>query len=431
MDKSYNIALWLDKWLHQTLKMDHEAAIYLKAGILFVIMLIAGVIFWWLTKKVVVNGINGIFLRTKATWDDVLVEKRVFDKLAHIGPAIFVNFAAPYVFGDFPRLTPGIVLFTDVFIIAVIVWSISSVLTSLNHILSNIEKLKDKPWASYTQLGKIIVYVIGGVLIFAILFGQSPLAILTGIGAFAAVLLLVFKDTILGFVASIQMAAYDMVRLGDWVSMPKYEADGDVISINLTTVKVQNWDRTITTIPTYAFISDSFKNWRGMSDSGGRRIKRPIYIKMSSIRYCDEEMVNHYKKYHLIADYVDSRQKEIDEFNATLAVDKTELINGRHMTNIGVFREYCRMYLLNNKKLNPDMTTMVRHLEPSEKGLPIEIYCFSADKNWVVYEGVMADIFDHILAAISWFDLEIHEAPTGNDIQAVATLLKTQNNSTQ
>lgn len=424
MEKTYNIAIWLDKWLHQTLGMDHEAAIYLKAGILFVFMVVLGTLVWWITKKVVVSGINGIFLRTKATWDDVLVEKRVFDKLAHIGPALFVNFAAPYVLGDFPRLTPAVILTTDVFIIAVVVWSINSVFTSLNHILSEIESIKDKPWASYTQLAKIIVYIIGGVLIFSLLFGKSPFAILAGMGAFAAVLLLVFKDSILGFVASIQMSAYDMVRVGDWVSMPKYDADGDIIAINLATVKVQNWDRTITTIPTYAFISDSFKNWRGMAESGGRRIKRPLYIKMSTIKFCDEAMVKRFKKFHLITDYVASRQQEIDGFNASLGADKSELINGRHMTNIGVFRQYCLRYLSNNKNINQEMTTMVRHLEPTEKGLPIEIYCFSADKQWVNYEGIMADIFDHLMAAVPWFELEVFESPTGKDIRDAGALLR-------
>lgn len=424
MDKTYNIAIWLDDWLIKRLQMDPQAAVYLKAGILFVVLIILCAIVWFLMKKVVVRGINGIFLKTKATWDDVLVEKRVFDKLAHIGPAIVVNGAAPYIFGDFPSLIPGVILVTDIFIIAVVIWSIGSVLTSINDILSNIPSLKDKPIASYTQLSKILVYLIGGVLIFSLLFGQSPLAILGAMGAFAAVLLLIFKDSILGFVASIQMSVYDMIRVGDWVSMPKFDADGDVLAINLTTVKVQNWDKTITTIPTYAFISDSFKNWRGMSDSGGRRIKRSLHIKMTSIKFCDDEMVTRFKRYQLVKDFVISRQDEIAKYNSELGVDKTELINGRHMTNIGVFRRYCLEYLTANKKLNHEMTTMVRHLEPTEKGLPIEIYCFSSDKNWVVYEGVMADIFDHLFAALPWFDLEIFEAPTGRDIREVAGLLK-------
>ncbi len=424
IDKTYQLALWLDKWLRESLGMAERPAQYLKALILFLAMIIIAAIVWWVTKRIVVGTIHRAILRSKATWDDVLVKKRVFDKLAHIGPALFVNISAPYIFGDFPEVIPSVVLTTDLFIVVVVVWSISSVLTSINHIFSEIDKIKDKPWSSYTQLAKIVVYIFGGVVFFALIFGESPLTILAGMGAFAAVLILVFKDPILGFVASIQMSAYNMVRVGDWISMPKYDADGDVIEINLTTVMVQNWDRTITSIPAYAFISDSFKNWRGMTQSGGRRIKRAMLIKMSSIRFCDEAMVERFGKYQLISDYVQVRQSEIDAFNRENSVDKSELINGRHMTNVGVFRQYCLNYLRANKMLNHEMTTMVRQLDMTEKGLPIEIYCFSADKTWVNYEGIIADIFDHLLAAVPWFDLEVFEAPTGKDIQKAADRLQ-------
>lgn len=415
MRDQYNIALWLDNWLVNNLGVEPHIALYLKFAVLVVSLFIICYLAWYLTKRVIVNVIHKIFLKTKVTWDDEFVHQGVFNKFAHIVPAIIVNIAAPYVFGDFVDLIPAVMLITDIYIIAVIVWSINSVITSATRILSGTALFKDKPMGSYSQLVKVIVFLIGGVLIFSLLLGQSPLAFLGAMGAATAVILLIFKDAILGFVASIQMSVYDMIRVGDWVSMPKYDADGDVIAINLTTVMVQNWDKTISTVPAYAFISDSFKNWRGMSESGGRRIKRAVRIKISSIKFCDQEMVTRFKKYQLIKDYVESRQKEIDEYNSKHGADKTELINGRHMTNIGVFRHYAQNYLLTNPKLNHEMTTMVRQLEPTEKGLPIEIYCFSADKAWVNYEGIMSDIFDHLLAAIPAFELEVFEEPTGND----------------
>lgn len=418
MEDQYNIALWLDEWLQKHLDIGNEVALYLKVGILSLALLIICFLAWYITKRIIVVTLNRIFLKTKVTWDDQLVEQGVFDKFAHIVPAIIVNIAAPYVFGDFPELIPTVKVATDIFIIAIVVWSVNSVVSSLVAIFSTVELLKDKPLTSYSQLVKIIVFLIGAVLIFSMLLGKSPLAFLGAMGAATAVILLIFKDAILGFVASIQMSVYDMIRVGDWVSMPKYEADGDVIAINLTTVMVQNWDKTITTIPAYAFIGDSFKNWRGMSNSGGRRIKRALNIKISSIRFCDEDMINRFKKFYHVKDYVAQREKEINDYNVEHNVDQSELINGRRMTNVGVFRNYARNYLAANPKLNQEMTLMVRQLDPTEKGLPLEIYCFSADKAWVNYEGIISDIFDHLFAAIPAFELEVFEAPTGTDFRS-------------
>lgn len=410
----------------ESMGLDYEIAIWVKLPILLIGLIIICTIVWIIAKKVILSGLNSFFMKTKVTWDDHLVENRVFDKLAHIVPALVVNFAAPYVFGDFPQAVPVVIVLTDIFIIGVIIWSVNSVITSLSDILGSIEQLKDKPIVSYAQLIKIIVYFIGGILILSLAFGKNPFYFLSAMGAMTAVILLIFKDTILGFVASIQMSVYDMVRVGDWVSMPKYEADGDVVSINLNTVKVQNWDRTITTIPTYAFISDSFKNWRGMSDSGGRRIKRAIRIKISSIRFCDENLVERFKKLHLISEYVQEKESEIKEYNFTHKIDKTSLVNGRHLTNVGIFRIYAERYILNHPKINTQMTTMVRQLEATETGLPIEIYCFSADKAWVKYEQIMSDIFDHLFAALPEFDLEVFEEPTGKDF---SQFLKAAKNS--
>lgn len=421
MERSYNFARWLNRWLKEELHLEGQWVGYIKLAILLVVLFILSALVWWLTKRVMVTVLHRIFKKTKATWDDKLIERGVFDKLAHIAPAIVVNFAAPYVFGDFPNLIPAVMVITDLFIIAVVIWSVNAMLTALADILSETKVLKDKPVASYAQLGKIIVFLVGGVLIFSLLIGKSPLTILGAMGAMTAVLLLIFKDSIMGFVASIQISVYDMVRVGDWISMPKFDADGDVIAINLTTVMVQNWDRTITTIPTYALISDSFKNWRGMSNSGGRRIKRAVHIKISSIRFVDEELLNRFRKFQRLNDFLDRREAEIAAYNKEHGVDKSELVNGRHMTNIGVFRQYVLRYLEMHPKLNHEMTTMVRQLDPTEKGLPLEIYCFSSDKNWVTYEGIISDIFDHLFAAIPSFDLEVFEIPTGKDFQSMTS----------
>lgn len=421
MNNDYNIGGWLDEWLVKNLAVDNEVAVYIKLLVLIISLVIISFVAWYGSKRIIVNSINRLFTRTKVTWDDEFVEQGVFIKLAHIVPAIIVNYAAPYVFGDFPEWIPTVNLVTDIYIIAIIVWSVNSVVSASVVIMSAVPALKDKPLGSYSQLLKIIVFLIGAVLIFSLLLGQSPIAFLGAMGAATAIILLIFKDAILGFVASIQMSAYDMIRVGDWVSLPKYDADGDVIAINLTTVQIQNWDKTITTVPAYAFISDSFKNWRGMSESGGRRIKRAIHIKISSIRFCDEELVNRFKKIQRVREYVEQREQEIRTYNETNKVDKSLLINGRHMTNIGVFRNYARNFLASNPNLNQEMTLMVRQLDPTEKGLPLEIYCFSANKNWVAYEGIISDIFDHLLAAIPEFDLEVFEAPTGKDFKSLGS----------
>ncbi len=415
----YDFVYWLDEWLVNRLPLSEQAAIYLKLLILAVALTIISMGAWYFSKRLITRVVHGFFLRTKVTWDDVFVKEGVFIKLAHIVPAIIVNIGAPYVFGDFPQWIPAVMTITDLYIIGIIVWSINSVVSSSATILSQVPAFKDKPLGSYSQLVKIIIFLIGGVLIFSLLLGQSPIAFLSAMGAATAILMLIFKDAILGFVASIQMSAYNMIRVGDWVSMPKYDADGDVIQINLTTVQVQNWDKTITTVPAYAFISDSFKNWRGMQESGGRRIKRSINLNISSIKFCDKEMVNRFKKFHLIKEYIEQRENEIDEYNKVHAVDKSVLINGRHMTNVGAFRNYALNLLKANPNINQNMSIMVRQLQPTEKGLPIEIYCFTADVRWVVHEGVMSDIFDHLLAAVPAFDLKVFEAPSGDDLREV------------
>ena len=264
-----------------------------------------------------------------------------------------------------------------------------------------------------------MIYLAAGVVAISLFLGVSPLVLLSGLGALTAVLMLIFQDTILSFVAGIRIINNDLVRVGDWIEMPKFEADGFVIEAGLHTVKVQNWDKTISHIPTHRLVEDPFRNWRGMAESGGRRIKRAIMIDQSSIRFCDEEMLDRYERIQLIRDYVRSRRREIAEYNQAYQVDPSHIVNGRRMTNLGTFRAYVTAYLRNHPRIRQDMMLLVRHLQPTAEGLPIEIYCFVNDTAWVNYEGVQADIFDHILAAVPHFDLRVFQSPSGYDLQTL------------
>lgn len=373
-----------------------------------------------LTKRVVLRAIERVVKKSSSTLDDVFFEKRVFDALAHIAPALVIRIGAPLVFDDFPGFLPPLFKVIELYIIVVLVWVASSFLDALLELSQRSAYFKDKPILSYVQLGKLLSYLFASVLIFSVLFSKSPLVILSAFGAVAAVLIFVFKDTILGLVASIQISVNDMLRVGDWVSMEKYGADGDVIKITLNTIVVQNWDKTISTIPAYAFVSDSFKNWRGMSESGGRRIKRSLNVNISSVRFCDQEMLERFKKFELLVDYLNERESEIHRYNEDRKVDKTYPLNGRHLTNIGVFREYAQRYLASQGRVRKDMTQMVRQLNPTESGIPIEIYCFTNTVEWLKYEAIQADIFDHLMAAAPLFDLEIFQNPSGGDFRKFA-----------
>ena len=276
---------------------------------------------------------------------------------------------------------------------------------------------KNKPINSYVQLVKTLIYLFSIIILISILIGKSPLYLLTALGAVSAIILLIFRDTILGFTASIQISANDMVRVGDWVSLPKYGADGDVTEINLVTVKIKNWDNTISTVPTYAFINDSFKNWRGMSESGGRRIKRYLSFNMQTVKFADDEFLKKLSKIQILTNFIEQSQLRINKFNGEQNADKSELANGRHMTNIGLFRNYAELYLKSNPLLNVEMTTMVRQLQPTELGIPLEIYCFSKNQEWIAYEQLSSDLFDHLIAVSTKFDLKIFQSPTGDDFK--------------
>lgn len=367
------------------------------------------------TKRVVLRVIERIINKSSSTLDDIFFEKKVFDALAHLAPALVVEIGAPYVFTEFPEFVSGLSKFIQLYTIVIIVWVISSFLDALLQLSYRNPYLKDKPMLSYVQLAKLIAYGLAGVMMFSIVFSKSPLVVLSAFGAAGAVLIFVFKDTILGLVASVQISVNDTLRVGDWVSMETYNADGDVIKITLNTIVVQNWDKTISTIPAYAFVSDSFKNWRGMSEAGGRRIKRSLHISVSSVRFCDQKMLDRFGKFQLLEGYIAERSTEIAQYNQDNQIDKTYPLNGRHLTNLGVFRTYAEQYLKSNANIRKDMTCMVRQLAPTEAGIPLEVYCFTTTIEWIPYENIQSDLFDHLLATAKLFELEVFQNPSGRD----------------
>jgi miniconductance mechanosensitive channel len=406
----------LDSWMLNLLTskgLGLEMAHYVLLAIGSIFLLLVCLLGNFVTKKFIVKGIQKLIRNSKNDWDDILLEKKVFHSLSTLVPLIFIQYLSIPILSNFSFLIPFVHIVVKVSLVLVIASVMIKTLKTLDEVSTRIPYFKDKPIGSYVQLVNIMINVVAAILIFATILNRDPLALLGALGALTAVLMLVFKDTILGLVASIQLSSHDMVRVGDWVSMPKYETDGDVLEITLNTVKIQNWDKTISTIPTYAFISGSFKNWRGMADSKGRRIKRSVNINMMSIRFCTDEEIYQYKSVELLKDYIESIQNEISSHNETNRHDKAYLLNGRNLTNIGLFREYAHQYLSANENLRMDLTLMVRQLEPTENGLPIEVYCFSNNIEWVEYERIQADIFDHLLSSISNFDLEIFQNPTG------------------
>ncbi len=416
-EKETNFAKFLEDWLLNHLQIDSNQAQLLKMVILILVAGLIAVFLWKIAQLIINKFIRRVERCVSAQWSNVLL-KGAFAKLPHIIPAIYITGALPFIFSDYPTWVPAINALSSAYISLVVIRIISSAISASYVYFSTSSKFKDRPIASFTQLAKIIVWTIGTIFILSIFIDSNPLALFGALGAVSAVILFIFKDTILGFIASVQLTVNDMVRIGDWVSVPKYGADGDVIGISLTTIKVSNWDKTITTVPTYSFVSDSFKNWRGMQESGGRRIKRSINIKISSVRFCDDEMLERYAKIELVREHIEQRSDDILTYNTEKNVNtETSIVNGRRMTNIGIFRTYILNMLKNNPNINHDMTHMTRQLEPTETGIPIEIYCFSRIKTWIEYEGIQSDIFDHIMAAARHFDLEIFESPTGSDLQ--------------
>ena len=411
----FNLNFDLKKWVATNLNTNEDIATWISV----ISAIIIALVIWRLSRKLLQFVIPKVTIKTKTLWDDIIFNDRVINSFAMLIPALILDYYLPLLFDHSSVFVPFVKKSTDIFIILVSAWILNSFFSSINEILSLRPKYKDKPIGSFTQLAKILVYSVGAVLVISLLINKNPIYLLSGLGAMAAILLLVFKDSILGFVASIQLSANNMVHVGDWVTVPHYGADGDVLEINLTTIKVQNFDKTITTIPTYAFISDSFTNWRGMEQSNGRRIKRAVHIQIDSIKFCSDEMIERFTKFELISDYLKERKAEIETYNLKNKVDVSNLVNGRNMTNVGVFKVYIENYLVANPQINEKMMIMVRQLPSSEFGLPIEIYTFSKDKSWKGYEYIMADIFDHVFAVAPSFDLKIFENPLGSDFKAL------------
>lgn len=403
----------INDWLQTTLGVSKIVSNLIAFGIVIFVVLIV----WFVIKKILIALIPKVTAKTATLWDDIIFNKRMVNSLATLIPALLVDQFIPVIFKQSTAFLPFLLEATDVLIIIVSVWILNSFFSSINIILSEKQRYKDKPIGSLTQLGKILTFSVGAILVISTVIEKSPFYLLSGLGAMAAIILLVFKDSILGFVASIQLSANNMVQVGDWVTMSNYGADGDVLEINLTTIKVRNFDLTITTIPTYSFISDSFKNWRGMQQSDGRRIKRSLFIKQDTICFCDKVMLDHFEKIEYLTDFISKRRDEIKEYNSINNIDSTILVNGRNMTNVGVFKVYVEEYLKRNANINQEMMIMVRQMPPTEKGLPLEIYAFSKHKEWKIYESVMADIFDHILAVIPYFNLQLFENPSGSDLR--------------
>ena len=359
--------------------------------------------------------INSVVRKTTFKWDDILMEMKVFDRFGHLIPAFISHLIVPYIFVDFPDFLRILLRFIDAYIIFILMMILISLFNTIEYYLKLSDNLKDKPIDSYFQLLKLISFFLGGILIFSKILDRDPQGILTAIGALTAVLLLVFKDTILGFVASIQLSANDMIRVGDWVSMHKYGADGEVIKITLNTVKVQNWDKTISTIPTYSFVSDSFKNWRGMTEAGGRRIKRSILISVNSISFCEKDLLDKLIKIELLNKYF---SKKISDLSLKYSKNYTleEYIRNLKLTNIGLFRIYAKEFIDNNKFIHQNLTKMIIQKEGGKYGIPIEVYCFSKSTEWSQYEKLQAEIFDHLYAISSLFNLEIYQDISGKDV---------------
>ncbi len=396
-----------------------EVATYLNTGILIILSFILIYVVQYLTRRIIRGAFNKVAQISHVSFFKYLVNNRFPKYLAQLLPFAMVKQLIVVVFASFPDLIDPLENLADIYLVFLIIMIIMSLVKSGADLLVEKPAFKDKPMTSYLQVIKLILLLFGTVIVFSIITGKSPTVFFTAMGAASAVLLLMFKDSIMGFVASIQVASNDIVRLGDWITVPKYGADGDVIEINLTTVKVQNFDKTFTTLPTYALISDSFQNWRGMQESGGRRIKRSIIIKQSSIRFIEKDELARFKKIQGISEYIDERQAEIDEHNKEIGADRAIPVNGRTQTNAGLFRKYIEWYLQKHPGTRKDLTLMVRQLAPTEVGLPFELYVFTNTTKWAEYEFIMADIFDHLIAAVKYFDLQIFERESGGDIQNI------------
>ena len=391
---NHELMMWLQQW-----GIVGEVAQWLMRSIMVLAIVLIIYVFDRICRGIIVPVIRKVTAKTQVTWDDYLLNDQVLNNVCHLIPPVVFYVLIPLAFERGSEFLALILKFCYIYIAVVVVKLICSFITSVYTISSEHEKLKDRSLKGFYQMLKLVVICIGAIVIISRLIDQSPVAILTGLGAGAAILMLVFQDTIKGLVAGVQLTANDMLRPGDWITMPKYGADGDVIEVSLTTVKVRNWDKTITTVPPYALVNDSFQNWRGMFDIGGRRVKRSINIDMHTVRFCTEKELAHFKQ-----------QPWMEGFEET----------GKEEVNLYLFRHYLDYYLRHHPKVHQDMILLVRQLQPTNHGLPIELYFFSANTAWVKYEGLQAEVFDHVLAVVHQFGLKVFQSPSGLDLQSLA-----------
>ena len=407
--------------LFETWGLPDTAALIAERIVIVAVILAATWAINFVVRRLVINTLHRMALGSKVTWDNRIVERRVLIHLSRILPGVILYLAAPLIAPELSWLEIAIRRASAVWIILTLSLALSAGLNVFHDIYSETgEVARRRPIKGLLQLTKVVFFLVAGILSLTTILDQSPFGVLSGLGAMSAVLLLVFRDSILGFVSGIQLSANQMVEIGDWIEMPKYEADGSVVDITLQTIKVQNWDKTITTIPIYALVSDSFRNWRGMFESGGRRIKRAINIDMRSVKFLDDEMFERFRRFSRIRDYLDDRKEQIDRYNAEHNIDLSDSVSGRRMTNLGTFRAYISAFLKSHPLIRQDMTFLVRQLPPGPTGLPIEIFVFSADQRWPVYESIQADIFDHLLGVIPEFDLRVYQEPSGSDLARIA-----------
>lgn len=403
---------YINHWVYDYListSISETVAKYLNMLALLTAMFCIVFLIHFITRRIIIAISSNVAIKSKTNFDDLLIANKAPRNIAKIIPLLLAYYSIPYIFIDFDSFEHTAEKGIKIFSVFIILWIVRSLLNTLKDYFKTRPRLKDKPIDSFIQVFMIFAWIIGLMSAFAIITSIPFFHFITTLGAASAIIILIFRDTILGFVASIQVSINDMVRIGDWITFEKYGADGDVTEINLATVKVQNFDNTITTIPTYALISDSFKNWRGMTNSNGRRIKRALIIKQKSIKFLSESDLQKLTKVELISSYLETRQRDINEYNIENKINKEIPINGKHLTNLGAFRKYLDTYLHNHSAINKEMMIMVRQLDPTPQGIPLEIYAFSNDKRWHNYEYIIADIFDHALASIQYFDLELFE----------------------
>ena len=412
----------LGGWMNKTLVgwgVDPKFANTFDETIIAILIIAIAVGLDYLFQAILVGGMKHYTNRSPHRWNTLLMKRKVVPHLIHTLPGILIYFLLPHTFVHGVELLGLAQKVCAVYIVAALAFALNGLLLVFLDFHNQKDNSKNHPMKGFVQVLQVLLFFVAAIIAISILIDKSPATLFAGLGASAAILMLVFKDSIMGFVSGVQLSANDMLKVGDWIAMPKYGADGTVIEVTLNTVKVRNWDNTITTIPPYLLVSDSFQNWRGMRESGGRRVKRSINIDMTSVRFCTPEMLAKYRKIQLLKDYVEQTEEVIEKYNVENGIDNSILVNGRRQTNLGVFRAYLTAYLKSLPDVNQELTCMVRQLQPTDRGIPIELYFFCALKDWVPYEGVQADVFDHVLAIIPEFDLQVFQSPSGRDFQRV------------